>query len=107
MANNSHEWVKVSGNIATVGISSYAIEQIGEIINIKLPKKGKEVKKSEEICVIESTKSAIDIHSPLNGKIIDVNKELLSNISLINNDPENKGWLFKVEAKDINELEKF
>lgn len=103
--NESHEWIKVEKNIVTVGISSYAKKEIGEIVNVALPTLGKKIKANEEVCVIESTKSAIDIYSPVSGRIVEVNSELIDNLSLINESPENEGWLFKVEVEDIKELE--
>ena len=102
---DSHEWVKIEKNIAIVGITAYAKKEIGEIVNVELPKVGKMVKAQEEVCIIESTKSAIDVYSPVSGKIVEVNNRLIENISLINFSPEKEGWLFKVEAADLKELE--
>lgn len=102
---DSHEWVKIDKNLATVGITAYAKKEIGEIVNIELPEVGKEVKAHEEVCIIESTKSAIDVYCPLSGKIVAVNRKLIDNISLINTSPENEGWLFKIEVTDLDELE--
>jgi glycine cleavage system H protein len=102
---DSHEWVKIDKNLATVGITAYAKKEIGEIVNVDLPAVGKVVKAKEEVCVIESTKSAIDVYSPVSGKIVEVNRELIDNLSLLNTSPEKEGWLFKIEATDLIELE--
>jgi glycine cleavage system H protein len=101
----SHEWIIIEDNIATVGITAYARKEIGEIVNLDLPKVGRKVRLGEEICVIESTKSAIDIYSPLSGKIVEVNGALIKDVGLINRSPEKEGWLFKIEATDLKELE--
>ena len=102
-----HEWVKVNKTVATVGLLLYAKKEIGEIVNIRLPKVGKKVKKDESICILESMKSAIDIYAPISGKIVAVNEKLKSDLNLINQDPENEGWLFKIESTDVQELEEY
>ena len=92
----SHEWVDKEGNVATVGITRAAVQEVGEIVYVELPKVGKEVKVGQDACVIESTKAAVDISSPVSGVILSVNDALLSNIQLLNTSPESEGWLFKV-----------
>lgn len=104
-SKDSHEWVKIDKNLATVGITAYAKKEIGEIVNVDLPIVGKVVKAQEEVCIIESTKSAIDIYSPISGKIVEVNNKLIENVSLINSSPEKDGWLFKIESTNLKELE--
>jgi glycine cleavage system H protein len=101
---NSHEWINIEKDIVTVGITAYALKEIGEIVNVELPEIGSMVKAKEDICVLESVKSAIDIYSPVSGKIVDTNKKLEEDISILNGDPENKGWLFKIECMDLKEL---
>ncbi len=93
----NHEWIDTVNGITTVGITYAALEEIGEIVYVELPKVGKEVHAGQEVVVIESTKAAIDIASPVSGKIIAVNDSLKSAISLLNKDPEKEGWLYKVE----------
>lgn len=96
MKNDTHEWIKIEGDIGTVGISAYAKNEIGEIVNIQLPKVGRTVEAHEEVCILESAKSAIDVTSPVSGKIVEVNEKLKKNLQLINEDPEKEGWLFKI-----------
>jgi len=99
-----HEWVTLINDIATVGVSNHAQESLGDIVFIELPVIGKTVKAKEEICVVESVKAASDIYSPFNGEIIEVNKELETDASIINQDPENTGWIFKIKLTDPNEF---
>lgn len=94
-----HEWIEWVGNIAKVGILKSALKEIGEIVNIQFPETGKRVKKNEEILLLESSKSAIEIYSPLDGKIIEINNELKEDLSLLNRSPEDKGWLFKIQGE--------
>ena len=100
-----HEWVSIDGNIATVGISNHAQESLGDIVFIELPVIGKTVKAKEEICVIESVKAASDIYSPLDGEIIEVNNSLENEPSIINQEAENNGWIFKIELTEPSQYE--
>lgn len=92
-----HEWIKIKDTIATVGISQYGIKEFGDIVNIEFSKKKGFVKKKEEICVLETMKSAIEISSPLEGEIVQVNENI--DLKDLNEDPEEKGWLFKIKVK--------
>lgn len=94
----SHEWVDLDGSIATVGITKDAVKEVGEIVYIELPKVGRPVEKGQEACVIESTKAAVDISSPVSGTIFAVNEALAADVSLLNSSPEADGWLFKVSV---------
>ena len=100
-----HEWVSIDGNIATVGISNHAQESLGDIVFIELPVIGKTVKAKEEICVIESVKAASDIYSPLDGEIIEVNNSLENEPSIINQEAENSGWIFKIKLTEPSQNE--
>jgi len=103
----THEWVKVEGKNVRVGISSYAQEKMTDIVYVELPQVGKEVKKGDELGVLESVKSVSEFYSPVTGKIVDVNKNLENSPDLINSSPYDDGWLVIIEAKDkteINEL---
>ena len=100
-----HEWVSIDGNIATVGISNHAQESLGDIVFIELPVIGKTVKAKEEICVIESVKAASDIYSPLDGEIIEVNISLENEPSIINQEAENNGWIFKIKLAEPSQYE--
>lgn len=103
--SESHEWIEVNGDrIGTVGISQYAQNSLGDIVYVELPQPGKEVKAGEEAAVLESTKAAADVYSPVSGKILEVNTRLSKAPELINKSPEKEGWLFKVTLTDPNEL---
>lgn len=101
----SHEWIKVDGKVGTVGITSYAQKELGEIVSVELPKLGQIVKSKEEICVLESTKAAADVYSPVAGKIVAVNDAIKADSSLINKNAESLGWLFQIEINDISDLD--
>jgi glycine cleavage system H protein len=97
---SEHEWVKIEGKIATCGITDYAQKSLSDIVFVELPQVGKEVKSGEVVCVVESVKAVSDVFSPVSGKIIDVNKKLESEPSLINKSPYKEGWIFKVEIEE-------
>ena len=98
-----HEWVEVDGDTATVGITNHAQESLGDIVFIDLPTVGKEVKSNEELCVIESVKAASDIYAPIDGKITEINNNLSDDASIVNQDPEKEGWIFKMKISDQNQ----
>ena len=95
-----HEWVEVDGDTATVGITNHAQESLGDIVFIGLPTVGKEVKSNEELCVIESVKAASDIYAPIDGEVIEINNNLNDDASIVNQDPEKDGWIFKMKIAD-------
>ena len=95
-----HEWVEVDGDTATVGITNHAQESLGDIVFIDLPTVGKEVKLNEELCVIESVKAASDIYAPIDGEVIEINNNLNDDASIVNQDPEKDGWIFKMKIAD-------
>ena len=95
-----HEWVEVDGDTATVGITNHAQESLGDIVFIDLPTVGKEVKSNEELCVIESVKAASDIYAPIDGEVIEINNNLNDDASIVNQDPEKDGWIFKMKIDD-------
>ena len=98
-----HEWVEVDGDTATVGITNHAQESLGDIVFIDLPTVGKEVKSNEELCVIESVKAASDIYAPIDGEVIEINNDLNDDASIVNQDPEKDGWIFKMKIADSNQ----
>ena len=98
-----HEWVEVDGDTATVGITNHAQESLGDIVFIDLPTIGKEVKSNEELCVIESVKAASDIYAPIDGEVIEINNNLNDDASIVNQDPEKDGWIFKMKMADPNQ----
>lgn len=101
-----HEWVKmINENEALVGISFYAQDSLGDIVYLSEPEIGREVKKGEEIAEIESVKAVSQIYSPVSGTIVEVNREVIENPEIINQDPYEQGWIFKIELSDLAELE--
>jgi glycine cleavage system H protein len=100
-----HEWAKVAGDMATVGISDYAQEQLGEIVFVELPKVGKEFGVHKEIAVVESSKAASDVYCPVAGKVTEVNSQLESKPELINEDCYDQGWICKLKITDKKSLQ--
>ncbi|AFJ44012.1 glycine cleavage system protein GcvH [Francisella orientalis] len=101
---DSNLWVEIKGDIARVGIDDYSQNEFGEIVYVDLPKLDHEYVKEDEICVIESVKTASDIYAPLSGKIVSINKELIDNPKLINQSCYIKGWLFDIEVSRKEEV---
>lgn len=101
----THEWITVDGDIGTVGISQEAIDELGEIVYVELPRVGSNVKCQDEVCVIESTKAAVDLYSPVSGEIVSVNELDGVHVNKLNQSPEKEGWLFKIKLKDPAELD--
>jgi glycine cleavage system H protein len=99
-----HEWVKVDDNIATIGITDYAQNELSDITFFELPEIDRDVKQSEEIGVIETSKAVSEIYSPVSGKIVEVNTPLDDNPEIVNQDPYGDGWLVKIEMSDVTEL---
>jgi len=100
-----HEWVRVEGNHATVGISSHAQEQLGDIVFAEAPAAGRSLRKGEEAAVVESVKAASDVYSPISGTVVEGNPAIADDPAIINNDPEGGGWFFKIEVSDPSELD--
>lgn len=94
---DSHEWIKLEGDIATLGISSFARKELGDVVFIQFPKIGDQLKAYTECIVIESTKAATDIYTPVSGTVLELNEKLVSNLNLLNRDPENSGWMIKIK----------
>ncbi len=102
----SDEWVKIDGDIATVGITDYAQKKLRDIVGVELPEVGKQVKMGESVAVVESVKAAADIYSPLSGTVIEVNESLINEPELINKDPYGSGWIFKLKVANAAEIER-
>ena len=102
--SKDHEWLELNDDIATVGITNYAQESLGDIVFIELPEIGKLVKSGDQIGVVESVKAASDLFSPVSGEIIEVNNELQNSPQLLNTDPENTGWYMKIKIDNAEEL---
>jgi glycine cleavage system H protein len=100
----THEWVRIEGEIAIIGITDYAQKELGDIVFVELPQEDQEVIQFSSFATVESTKAVSEVYAPLSGKIIEVNKELINNPGLINQDPQGRGWIVKIEIKDKNEI---
>ena len=100
-----HEWVRVDGDTATVGISNHAHEALGDIGFAEVPEGGRQVSKGQEAAVVESVKAASDVYAPVSGEIIEGNSAVADDPSLINSDPEGEGWFFKLKLADQGELD--
>ncbi len=101
----SHEWVRVQGDVATVGITDYAQSQLGDIVFIELPKPGDGIKRATQFGTIESTKAASELYSPVSGEVIQVNSDLVNNPHWINESALDKGWMAKVRLDNLVELD--
>jgi glycine cleavage system H protein len=100
-----HEWVKVDGDTATVGITDHAQEALGDIVFTEVPEAGKQLAKGQEAAVVESVKAASDVYSPVTGEVIEGNQAVVDDSSLVNRDPEGEGWFFKIRLADAGELD--
>ena len=99
-----HEWVQLDDNVATVGITDFAQESLGDITYVQLPKEGEVVKKDDPFGVVESVKAVSDLYSPVSGKIVEVNQPVLDAPEIVNEDPFSDGWMIKIEVEDESEV---
>jgi glycine cleavage system H protein len=102
--SKDHEWVSVAGDIATIGITNHAQEQLGDVVFVDLPAIGKKVSKGGDAAVVESVKAASEVYAPLTGEVVEVNKELEGDPALVNRGAEGDGWFMKVKFSDATEL---
>jgi glycine cleavage system H protein len=100
-----HEWVRVEGDNATVGVTDFAQGQLGDVVFVEVPEAGRAVTKGGEAAVVESVKAASDVYAPLGGTVVEGNQALADEPSLVNTDPEGEGWFFKMTLSDASELE--
>ena len=100
-----HEWIEVDGGIATIGVTAYAAEQLGDVVFVELPQAGRKVAKGESVAVVESVKAASDIYAPASGEVIEANAELANTPGDVNAEPTGKGWFFKLRLADKSELD--
>ncbi len=100
-----HEWIRVDGDLATVGISNHAQEALGDIVFAEVPDAGKTLSKGDDAAVVESVKAASDVYAPVGGEVVEGNAALADDPSLINRDPEGEGWFFKLKLSDTSELD--
>ena len=103
--SKEHEWIKLEGELATVGITKHAAEMLGDIVFVELPEKGSNVEKDGTAGVVESTKAASDVYTPVSGEITDINQSIVDDPSKINADPEGDAWFFKLKMKDKTEMD--
>src|SRR5690349_17186289 len=102
---SDHEWLRIEGDTATIGITGYAQSQLGDVVFVELPKVGRQLKKSEAASVVESVKAASDVYAPITGEVLQVNDALGAEPGLVNSDAEGKAWIFKLRIADKSELE--
>ena len=99
-----HEWVRVDGDVATVGITDFAQGQLGDVVFVEVPEAGREVSRGGEAAVVESVKAASDVYSPVGGEVTEGNQALVDDPALVNPDPEGEGWFFRIRLADNQEL---
>jgi len=100
-----HEWIRVDGDTATVGISDHAQEQLGDIVFAEVPEAGRKLTKGQEAAVVESVKAASDVYAPVSGEVVEGNQAVADDPALINTDPEGQGWFFKLKLDNPGELD--
>ena len=102
--SKEHEWIKLDGDVATIGITQHATEMLGDIVFVELPEIGSSVAKDGNAGVVESTKAASDIYTPVTGEIIENNQSIVDDPAKVNSDPENEAWFFKLKITDKSEM---
>jgi glycine cleavage system H protein len=100
-----HEWIRIEGDTATVGITDFAQGQLGDVVFVELPDAGRQVSKGGEAAVVESVKAASDVYAPVSGEVTEANQALSDDPSLVNTDPEGEGWFFRLRLSDASELD--
>ena len=103
--SKDHEWIRLEGDTATIGITKHATEMLGDIVFAELPEKGSSLEKNKTAGVVESTKAASDVYTPVSGEVIDTNQMIVDDPSKINEDPEESAWFFKLKIKDKSEMD--
>ena len=99
-----HEWIRLDGDVAVVGITTYAQSQLGDVVFVDLPKVGRALKKAEAAAVVESVKAASDVYAPISGEVVEVNEAITAEPALVNSDAAGKAWFFKMKIADKSEL---
>ena len=102
---SDHEWLRIEGDVATIGVTDYAQSQLGDVVFVELPKVGRALKKAEAAAVVESVKAASDVYAPVSGEVVEANSALEADPSLVNTDPQGEGWFFKLSLSDPSELD--
>lgn len=103
--SEDHEWVSVDGDVATVGISDFAQEQLGDVVFVELPEVGAEIAAGDQVAVVESVKAASEVYSPVSGEVVEINDEIVEDPAGVNGDAEGEGWFFKVKLSNSSELD--
>ena len=103
--SKEHEWLKVEGDVATIGITKHATEMLGDIVFVELPDIGTSIEKDGTAGVVESTKAASDVYTPISGEVVENNQSIVDDPAKINSDPENEAWFFKLKIKDKSEID--
>ena len=103
--SKEHEWIKLEDDVATIGITRHATEMLGDIVFVELPEKESNVEKDGAAGVVESTKAASDVFTPVSGEVIDINQAIVDDPTKINEDPEGDAWFFKLKLKDKTEMD--
>jgi glycine cleavage system H protein len=103
---SSHEWVRVVGDVAVVGITDHAQQELTDVVFVELPKTGRQLKAGDACAVVESVKTASDVYSPVSGEVVEINQKLAGNPGLVNSEPYEGGWFFKVKLSNPSELAK-
>lgn len=102
---DDHEWIKVDGDVATVGITDYAQSQLGDVVFIELPKVGRPLTKGDAVAVVESVKAASDVYAPITGEVVAINDALVAEPAMVNSDADGNAWFFKIKIANASELE--
>lgn len=102
---NEHEWVKVEGNVATIGITDYAAGELGDVVFVEMPKVGTKVQQMKPFGTIEAVKAISDLFSPVSGEIVEINSEVANEAAIINQDPYGHGWIIKIKCANMGELD--
>lgn len=103
---SDHEWISVENDAAIVGITPFAQEKLGDLVFVQLPKKGAQLQAGAAAAVVESVKAASDVYAPISGEVIDINEQVVQDPTLVNSDPTEKGWLFKLKIADRSQIDK-
>ena len=100
-----HEWLRIEGDVATIGVTDYAQSQLGDVVFVELPKVGRTLKKAEAAAVVESVKAASDVYAPISGEVLEINDDVVAEPALVNSDAADKAWFFKLKIADKSELD--
>ena len=103
--STDHEYIRVEGDVATIGITHHAQEQLGDVVFVEVPEVGRKVKQGEQAAVVESVKAASEVYAPVSGEVVAANTDLAADPSLVNSDPQGKAWFMKIKLADKGELD--